>query len=88
MVFNATFYNISVIPWQSILLMEETVVHRENYRPVSIHWQTLLHNVVSSTPDRFLNIGISILMFLHSITKCYVQIHIQYFITVSPHTNT
>ena len=26
MVFNATFNNVSVISWQSVLLMEETVV--------------------------------------------------------------
>jgi hypothetical protein len=37
MVFNATFNNISVISWQSILLVEETGVPRENYLPVAIH---------------------------------------------------
>jgi len=47
MVFNVTFYNISVILWWSVLLMEET---RENYRPVWSHWQTASHNVVSNTP--------------------------------------
>jgi hypothetical protein len=31
MVFNATFNNISVISWQSVLLVEETEVHGENY---------------------------------------------------------
>jgi len=32
MVFNATFnMNISVILWWSVLLMEETGVHGENY---------------------------------------------------------
>jgi hypothetical protein len=50
MVFNATFNNISVILWQSVLLMEETGVPRENHGPVTSHWQTLSHNVVSSTP--------------------------------------
>ena len=30
MVFNATFNNISVITWQSVLLMEETGVPEEN----------------------------------------------------------
>jgi hypothetical protein len=30
MVFNATFNNISVISWQSILLVEETGVSDEN----------------------------------------------------------
>ena len=31
MVFNATFNNISVISWQSVLLVEETGVHGENH---------------------------------------------------------
>jgi hypothetical protein len=31
MVFNATFNNISVISWRSVLLMEETGVYGENY---------------------------------------------------------
>jgi hypothetical protein len=47
MVFNATFNNILVMSWQSVLLVEET---GENNRPVPSHWQTLSHNVVSSTP--------------------------------------
>ena len=33
MVFNTTFNNISLILWQSVLLVEETGVHRENHRP-------------------------------------------------------
>jgi len=48
-VFNATFNNISVISWWSGLLLEETGVPRENHWPVARHWQTLSHNVVSST---------------------------------------
>jgi hypothetical protein len=31
MVFNATFNNISVISWPSVLLVEETGVPGENY---------------------------------------------------------
>ena len=50
MVFNTTFYNVSVILWLSVLLVEETRVPGENQRPVASHWQTLSHNVVSSTP--------------------------------------
>jgi hypothetical protein len=46
--FNATFNNISAIILY--LLVEETGVPRENHRPVASHWQTLSHNVVSSTP--------------------------------------
>ena len=54
MVFNATFNNISVIPWRLVLLVEET---EENHRPAVGHWQNLSHNVVSSTPrhERDLN---------------------------------
>jgi hypothetical protein len=50
MVFNATFKNISVILWHSVLLVEETRVSAENCWPVASHWQTLLHNIVSSAP--------------------------------------
>jgi len=46
---NATFNNISAISWWSVLLVEETKVPRENHWPVASHWQTLSHNVVSST---------------------------------------
>jgi hypothetical protein len=50
MVFNATFNNISVILRLSVLYVEETWVLGENHWPVVSHWQTLSHNVVSSTP--------------------------------------
>ena len=50
MVFNVTFNNISVKSWQSVLLVEETGGPGENHQPVSSHWQTLWHNVVSRTP--------------------------------------
>jgi len=33
MMFNGTFNNISVTSWQSVLLVEETGVPRENHRP-------------------------------------------------------
>ena len=36
-VFNATFKNISVISWQSVLLVGETEVPRENHLPVASH---------------------------------------------------
>jgi len=48
-VFNNTFNNISVISWRSVLLVEETGVSGENHRPDTSHWQTLSHNVASST---------------------------------------
>ena len=37
MVFNATFNNISVISWRSVLVVEETGVPGENHRPVASH---------------------------------------------------
>jgi hypothetical protein len=37
MVFIATFNNISAILWWSVLLVEETGVPVENYRPASSH---------------------------------------------------
>jgi len=48
MVLNATFNNISVLSWRSVLLVEETEVSGENQRPVASPWHTLSHNVVSS----------------------------------------
>jgi hypothetical protein len=50
MVFNATFNNISVVLWQSVLLVEEIKESRENHRPVASHLQILSRNVVLSTP--------------------------------------
>jgi hypothetical protein len=49
MMFNATFNNISVISWGSVLLMEESRVPGKNHQPVASHGETLSHNVVSST---------------------------------------
>jgi len=37
MVLNAIFNNISVIPWRSALLVEETGEPGENHRPVASH---------------------------------------------------
>jgi len=34
---NATFNNISVMSWWSVLLVEETGVPGENHRPVGSH---------------------------------------------------
>jgi len=51
MVFNATFNNIiSAISWRSVLLVEETRMLGGKHRPIASYWQTLSHNVVSSTP--------------------------------------
>jgi len=50
MMLHATFNNISVISWRSVLLVEETQVPGEKHRPVASHWQIKSHNIVSSTP--------------------------------------
>ena len=34
----------------SFIMVEETGVHGENHCPAASHWQTLSHDVVSSTP--------------------------------------
>ena len=49
MIFNATFNNIPVISWRSVLFGEGNGVPGENHQPVSSHCQTLPHEVVSST---------------------------------------
>ena len=38
MVLNATFNNISVIYWPSVLLVDETGVPRENHRHITSHF--------------------------------------------------
>ena len=43
-------YFFIFISWRSVLLVEETGVPGENHRSAASHWQTLSHNVVSSTP--------------------------------------
>ena len=48
MVFNATLNNISVISWQSVLLVEETGEHLENHRPVAS--DKLYHNLLYTPP--------------------------------------
>ena len=38
MVFNTTFNNISLISWRSVLLVEETGIHRENFFETLYEW--------------------------------------------------
>jgi len=42
MVFSASFNNISVISWLSVLLVEEAGVPGENYWPDTSHWQKFI----------------------------------------------
>ena len=47
MVFNT----ISVISWRSVLLVEETVVSRENHWSAASYWQTLSHKCCIEYPS-------------------------------------
>ena len=49
MMFNATFNNISVISWRSVLLVEETRVPGENHRPAASHCQTLSNEIQNTS---------------------------------------
>jgi hypothetical protein len=71
MVFNATFNTILAIAWQWILLVEEIRVHGEDHRPSVSHWQTLSHNVVSSTPRHISELLNSDLYIIFQIVKNY-----------------
>ena len=51
MVFNATFNNILVISWRSVLLVKQT---RENHRPSTSHWQTLSYKKLYRCCQSFL----------------------------------
>jgi hypothetical protein len=51
MVLNATFNNISVISWRSILLVEETGGPEENHRPTQIT-DKLSHMMLYSSTSR------------------------------------
>jgi hypothetical protein len=61
--FNATFNNISVISWWSVLLVEETEGPRENQCPVASHWQTLSYNFVHLALVEIRTFYTSILLF-------------------------
>jgi len=77
LVFNATFNNMSVISWRSVLLVEETEVPQENHRSAASHRQTLLHNVVSSTPrhERDSNSQFSVVIGTDCIGNCKFNYH-------------
>ena len=47
---NVTSNIIWVLTWRSVLLAEETGVPGKNHQTATGYWQTLSHNIVSSTP--------------------------------------
>jgi len=50
MVFNATFNNISVIAWRSVLLVEKPEYLEKTTDLPEVTDKHLLHDVVTSTP--------------------------------------
>ena len=59
MVFNASFNTISVISWQSVLLVEEAGVPRENHIPVASGFS--LSTPISSTKKKTSTFGFNII---------------------------
>ena len=53
MVFSATFNNISVTSWRSVLLVEETRWPGKKHWPVASHWQTSHIMLYTSLWSRF-----------------------------------
>jgi hypothetical protein len=51
MVFHATFDNISVISWWSVLLAEETGIPGENYRPAAMSLLVILSVITVLTAN-------------------------------------
>ena len=49
-VINTTFNNVSVISWWSVLWVGKPELHGENHGHAASHWQTLSHNVLTTTP--------------------------------------
>jgi hypothetical protein len=80
-IFYATFSNISAISWRLVSLVEETGVPGENYRPVASEWQTISHNVLSSTP-RLIVFNIMCLVFhnIRVLSTCDRCLQSNYFI--------
>ena len=74
MVLNASFNNISVISWWSVLLVEEIWVPRGNHRLVTSHWQTWFRIVVLSTPVTVLYLALHVQMY----KKCIQSIVCSY----------
>jgi hypothetical protein len=62
MVFKATLKQYFSNIVRSVLLVEETGVPGENYRPAANNWSTLSHNIVSGTTRLTVFVGNTILI--------------------------
>jgi hypothetical protein len=84
MMFNATFNNISVISWRSVLLVEE----------VARHWQTLSHKLIMlyTSPWSIFELTTSVVIGTDCIGNCKSNYHMitwrrpqSYLNCLSPH---
>ena len=75
MVLNATFNNISVISWWSVLLVGETGGVGENHRPVVSHWQTLSHIMLYTSPWSRSELTASVVIDTDCIGSCKSNYH-------------
>jgi transcriptional regulator of aromatic amino acid metabolism len=72
--FNATFNNISVISWQSVLLVEDTGVPGENHWPAASHWQLTSTPCYEQDANSQKNIASSILVLHNTIASGGINI--------------
>ena len=62
MVFNTTFNIISVLLWQSVLLVKETEVPRKHHQSVASNWQTLSHKCCTEYTSPWTRFGLTTLV--------------------------
>ena len=74
---NATFNNILVISWLSVLLVDE------NNLPVVSYWQTLSHNVVSSIPRQELDSNSQLWWVVGYIVEFHCKQYFSYIVAVN-----
>jgi hypothetical protein len=75
MVFNATFNNISVISWRSVLLVEETGGPRENHRPQVQVTNKLYHIMLYTSPWSIFELTTSVVIGTDCIGSCKSNYH-------------
>ena len=68
LVFNSTFYNISVISWLSVFYVEESRISGKNKQFAGRYWQNWSHKVISNTPFPGLESN------LHKLCWCFALI--------------
>jgi hypothetical protein len=80
MVFNATFNNISVISWRSVML-EETGVHTERTTDLlqvtdKLYTEILLKVALNTIPLTLNTIGYSFVLYTKNICEVYTMIRL------------